>query len=729
MEQKTFLVNDPSNGNKGSRITADYMNHINEELSSILTDRGVTPDTNNSNQISKVLTSTFAAIASPTLTGIPQTSNPDGSIANQIATVDYVNQKALQATVGFTPAQQGGVTNMGNNKINIGQASDNSGVMIAVDGNNQGKIIFQSEDNNTVGITRLGYNTNIHQLGAEHGGSWYFYYDASDIDGKQFIQSTPDSSGIRITGIVWNTSSNLPQVTYNNGQVSYGATIDWVNNKGYVSGTSSMGSGDTAATGIHYTPAGDIVQLNLADSTTIGVATQNWVINKSYISTYSDSNTYSISEVGYDHNSDNLYFKTSNGSTLGATQSWTANNYLAKSGGTMTGDIAINGYSVGQGNGGSKITFETGGHISVWDNSNTCNWYWSQSDGNPPTVYSGVPIIANSYIKTNNPSSGENSNIVATTSWVNNKGYVSGTSSMGSGDTAASGIHYTPAGDIVQLNLVDSTTIGIATQNWVNGNFVANGTWDNNINQPVKNDSIPTFEGIIVNNIEFNNKSNYHIYYDSDNNSINIQTNNGSNHYNTFNADGSVNFGGNQLSCDTIISTGDIKTGSGKALYTNTISAYGASVNITSGAFISGDLTINGNASYKTHDTGDNSTHLASTAFVRNAISAGSGLNISQASPGYTTLPGGWIMQTGNQNTGDGGYYNINFPISFPNKCVSVFATEQSANGTWMTGSPSVYGVYGTSNTSCTVYGMGWINGNTWSGSTGINFGWIAIGY
>lgn len=568
MEQKTFLVNDPSNGNKGSRITSDYMNHINEELSSILTDRGVTPDANDSNQISKVLTSTFAGINSPTLTGIPQTSNPDGQTGNQIATVDYVNQKALQATVGFTPVQQGGGAAMGANKVYIGWASDASGVLVQIDASSMGKIVFQEEDDNTKGISQIGFNTSLKQLGAAYDGIWAFYYSTVDIDAKQFIQSTPDPSGSRITGMVWNTSSNLPAYTYNNGQVSYSATTDWVNEKGYVSGTSLLGDGDIAAVGIHYTPSLQAVQLNLSNSSTVRIASQDWVNGKSYITTYSDGNTYPITEIGYNHVSDNIGFATTNGFAIGATQTWTSNNFLTKSGGTMTGSINMPDCSIGKG-GNNRMVFESGGHISIWNSDNQLIWWFANDDANQNTVNSNVPLLVNSYIKSNNPSSGENSNVVATTSWVTN-------------------------------------------------NFISLPNYNYNINQPVTTGSTPTFQGVWCKSLTFNNGGTSSIYQDTNNGDLVMHTNNGSDHFNVFNSDGSVNFGGNSLNVGQINGNGDIRVGSGNWLYTNTIGSYGGTVSVQASLAITGSLNITGEAWTQTYDQSDNGTHIANTSFVHN---------------------------------------------------------------------------------------------------------------
>lgn len=264
-----------------------------------------------------------------------------------------------------------------------------------------------------------------------------------------------------------------------------------------------------------------------------------------------------------------------------------------------------------------------------------------------------------------------------------------------------------------------------ATTSWVNSNFVTLSSYNYNINQRVLTTSSPTFSGITVKSIGFNNGGTSSVYQDTNTGDVVIAVNNGTYHYNVFNPDGSVQLGG-ALTCGQINSGGDIRTGASGVLYTNTVGTYG------------GTLTVNGNLNLPsgcigylntTPATGDYGTRIANTTFVQNSIVNGSGLGRSNNVPGYTILPGGWILQAGNASTGDGGYSTVNFPISFPNRCIAVVATEQSASGTWTQSNPTLYGTYGTTTSSCTIYGMAWINGNSWSGRNSINYGYIAIGY
>lgn len=228
-----WVNDDPTTLTNGTPIDADFMNNIQDEISNVITDHGGTLDGTNHSQLSQTLDKTFAKLNSPTLIGVPLTSNPDGTINNQIATVDYVNQKALQATVGFTPTQQGGGTDQGANKIYIGgDSTDAKQVRVQVDQTDLGKVAFQAEDNNTYGVSKIGYDHTKNELAYYDTGNkaWHFSYTTDQIDSKAYISSLPTGDNTKITDIIWNTSSNLPAYYYGiNNQVSYSATTDWVN--------------------------------------------------------------------------------------------------------------------------------------------------------------------------------------------------------------------------------------------------------------------------------------------------------------------------------------------------------------------------------------------------------------------------------------------------------------------------------------------------------------------
>lgn len=339
------LINAPNNKYRdanastldaGTPIPAACMNTLQDELANVVTGYGLTLDSTNDGQVKSALDGHFAPIASPTLTGTPLTSQPGSSApANQIATVDYVNQKAMSATVGFTPVQEGGGTGMGTNKVYIGWASDASGVIVQVDASSMGKLVFQQNDSSTDGVSKIGYNTSLNQFAYFNNvtSDWKYIYSTTDIDSKNYISSIVSGNNSVVSNLIWNTSSSLPAITYNSGNdTSYLATTDWVNN-----------------------------------------------------------------------------------------------------------------------------------------------------------------------------------------------------------------------------------------------DFVSNDTWNNNINQDVRTSASPTFQDVFLKTLTFNNGGNSSIYQDTNNGDVVIHTNNGSDHFNVFNSDGSVNFGSNQLSIGTIVASGDIHTGDGKWLYTSTI--------------------------------------------------------------------------------------------------------------------------------------------------------------
>ena len=228
-----WVNDDPATLTNGTPIDADFMNNIQDEIANVITDNGNTLDGTNHSQLSQTLDKTFAKLNSPTLTGIPLTSNPDGTINNQIATVDYVNQKALQATVGFTPTQQGGGTDQGANKIYIGgDSTDATQARVQVDQTDLGKIVFQQDDSVTHGVDKIGctVNDSTFAFRTSNDKAWHFSYTKNQIDEKSYISSLPTGDNGKVTDIIWNTSSNLPAYYYGkNNQVSYSATTDWVN--------------------------------------------------------------------------------------------------------------------------------------------------------------------------------------------------------------------------------------------------------------------------------------------------------------------------------------------------------------------------------------------------------------------------------------------------------------------------------------------------------------------
>ena len=117
-------------------------------------------------------------------------------------------------------------------------------------------------------------------------------------------------------------------------------------------------------------------------------------------------------------------------------------------------------------------------------------------------------------------------------------------------------------------------------ENWTSSNFLTDTTWNNNVNQDVRTSASPTFQTVNLKTLNFNNGGNSSIYQDTNNGDVVIHTNNGSDHFNVFNSDGSVNFGANTVTVGTLMSNGDIHTGSNNWVYTNTIGSYNGTVNV-----------------------------------------------------------------------------------------------------------------------------------------------------
>lgn len=92
-----------------------------------------------------------------------------------------------------------------------------------------------------------------------------------------------------------------------------------------------------------------------------------------------------------------------------------------------------------------------------------------------------------------------------------------------------------------------------------------------------------------------------------------------------------------------------------------------------------------------------------------------------KARPGYFKLPGGMIVQWGAATIMKDGFYQVTFPIAFPN---AIFI----GNATTVSGNASASGVV-VSLTAVTVTGMTLIIKNHPGNSNDINVHWLAIGY
>lgn len=228
-----FVDADPSKLIAGTPIPASSMNAIQGEIANVVTGYGLKIDPTNNAQMKAALDKQFAPINSPSLTGIPLTTNPDGKTDNQIATVAFVKQYGTETSLGYQAVQQSGGTDQGSNKIYIGaDSSDASQVRVQVDSSDIGRLVFQEDDDATYGVSKIGFNHVSNEFAFYNTGTktWKFCYTTAQIDSKSYISSLPTGNNKSVTNIIWNESSNLPAYYYgSNDAVTYSATTDWTN--------------------------------------------------------------------------------------------------------------------------------------------------------------------------------------------------------------------------------------------------------------------------------------------------------------------------------------------------------------------------------------------------------------------------------------------------------------------------------------------------------------------
>lgn len=124
--------------------------------------------------------------------------------------------------------------------------------------------------------------------------------------------------------------------------------------------------------------------------------------------------------------------------------------------------------------------------------------------------------------------------------------------------------------------------------------------------------------------------------------------------------------------------------------------------------------TFSGVPTVPTAAPGTNSLQAASTAFVQAAVAPGAR---SLTGNGYTTLPGGVILQWGFISVGVFAPANIVFPIAFPSACFSVSAnTNRNSSG-----SGGYNNVFSVTRTGFTAY---------FDQQSGASSGyWLAVGH
>lgn len=645
MFNKTYQDPNPAIGQQGTKLTTTDMNTIVSELNAILTSHGVNPD-NSSGQISNLLNKTFAPLNSPTLTGTPLTSQPGSSApANQIATVDYVNQKAMQATVGFTPVQQGGGDWMANNKVYIGWTG--SELIAQVDQTQLGGFVFQQEDDNTYGIRKIGFNHVAGTTSAQDSsGTWHYLAEQNWVQGQYLPLIGGEISGslkvdqsATIGGIsLQQDSSTSAHVISNAGDHYYhsisldndiyrtdattwsqgtGNIMTFTDFSGHFMFRDSSTTGDMASRVLSLAPASSTLYSPLAvsgsltanDITTIGQAT----IGKALSVGASSGGTMGI-ELGDTTNGQNnttyLDFHS-----FGVNHDFDARISASGGSASATGQASLNFQAAnaifscplsvsGKITAGALTTPNLTSNLSIIDNGSD----WA-------TIY-----LSNS---------GKNR-------WTIGKSNAAETGNNAGGDLVISA--YSDSNTLLSTPLTISRNSGIVSvgtglqvptvstsdnsKNAASTSFVHNyvGTITN---QTLQTSSTPTFQGAFLETLAFNNGGNSSVYQDTNQGNIVIHTNNGSDHFAIFNPDGSLNLGGNITSGQATINgaaivNGDVRVGQGNWLYTNTIGSYNGTVAVNAGLTVNGNLNIGGEAWYQTHGNDDNGTHIATTAFAHN---------------------------------------------------------------------------------------------------------------
>ena len=120
-----------------------------------------------------------------------------------------------------------------------------------------------------------------------------------------------------------------------------------------------------------------------------------------------------------------------------------------------------------------------------------------------------------------------------------------------------------------------------------------------------------------------------------------------------------------------------------------------------------------------TPTAGDNSTKLATTAFIQNLIASDFVSNLTQN--GYYKFPGGFILQWGSANILVSQPLAVSFNIPFPNSCFGIVSNDAGGSGS-----------SGDHITSCSITSNSGFNafGQDSSGAASVtNLFWVALGY
>ena len=99
---------------------------------------------------------------------------------------------------------------------------------------------------------------------------------------------------------------------------------------------------------------------------------------------------------------------------------------------------------------------------------------------------------------------------------------------------------------------------------------------------------------------------------------------------------------------------------------------------------------------------------------------------------GFQSLPNGLIIQWGIQSLNGNPAIGNNFPIAFPNACLTVVCTEGAAQGAWFAAtnpSPTIHAVSGFNQTQWFHAGVIWLGGNGPWIVANLTTCWVAIGF
>ncbi|KWH56292.1 hypothetical protein [Burkholderia cepacia] len=117
-----FHAGDPSSGIKGTIVTRDFMESVQEELAAIPESVGLKLDKADNRQILKAIQKMFADAGSGLRSDV---------------------EKRYQLQLGYTPVQQGTGVDQAGNVVKMGWAKDASGLRVTVDAKDLGRVVFE----------------------------------------------------------------------------------------------------------------------------------------------------------------------------------------------------------------------------------------------------------------------------------------------------------------------------------------------------------------------------------------------------------------------------------------------------------------------------------------------------------------------------------------------------------------------------------------------------------